>query len=62
MVNHAVPFVYKHRLSTVLAADQILVIDNGSIAEIGKHEELIRIEGLYKRLFDTQFKAQLQKI
>lgn len=51
-------FVIAHRLSTVLAADQIFVIENGHIEEMGRHEELIKREGLYKKLYDTQFRAQ----
>lgn len=50
-------FVIAHRLSTVLAADQIFVIENGAIAESGNHEELIRKEGLYQKIYKTQFKG-----
>jgi len=50
-------FVIAHRLSTVLAADQIFVIENGTVAEFGKHEELIKKEGLYRQIYDTQFKG-----
>lgn len=50
-------FVIAHRLSTVLAADQIFVIENGTIAESGNHEELLRKKGLYRQIFDTQFKG-----
>ena len=53
-------FVIAHRLSTVLAADQIFVIENGTVAEIGKHEELIRNEGFYRRIYNTQFKVQVK--
>ncbi|MDC0835114.1 ABC transporter ATP-binding protein [Geitlerinema sp. CS-897] len=42
--------VIAHRLSTVRDADKIIVLDNGRIAEIGSHEELLRGEGLYRRL------------
>lgn len=51
-------FVIAHRLSTVLAADQILVIENGTIAESGNHEELIKQDGLYREIYYTQFKVQ----
>jgi ATP-binding cassette subfamily B protein len=60
LLNNRTSFVIAHRLSTVLAADQIFVIDNGVVAEIGRHEELIEGEGLYKMLYDTQFKGQLE--
>jgi len=51
-------FVIAHRLSTVLASDQILVIENGTIAESGNHEELIKQDGLYRRIYNTQFIIQ----
>ena len=44
-----------HRLSTVLAADQILVIDRGRIVERGRHAELLALGGLYARLYREQF-------
>lgn len=47
--------VIAHRLSTVLAADHILVIEAGSVVERGTHSELLAMEGLYARLYSTQF-------
>ncbi|MGB5437091.1 MAG: ATP-binding cassette domain-containing protein, partial [Maribacter sp.] len=47
-------FVIAHRLSTIRKADQILVIENGSIAEEGTHDELIAKEGRYYNLFTYQ--------
>jgi ATP-binding cassette subfamily B protein len=46
--------VIAHRLSTVMEADQILVINNGIVAERGRHEELISKGGLYSELFVRQ--------
>jgi ATP-binding cassette, subfamily B, bacterial MsbA len=44
-----------HRLSTVLSADQIIVMDSGRIKEIGTHAELLDKSGYYRRLYDHQF-------
>ncbi|MHB8073092.1 ABC transporter ATP-binding protein [Desulfosporosinus fructosivorans] len=58
LLSNRTSFVIAHRLSTVLASDQILVIENGMVAEHGKHEELVHKEGLYQQLYETQFKSQ----
>ena len=50
--------VVAHRLSTVKRADQILVIQDGKIAESGNHMELLSHNGLYRQLYDIQFKNQ----
>jgi len=44
-----------HRLSTILAADVIFVMDRGRLVERGSHAELLRGEGIYRRLYDEQF-------
>jgi len=53
--------VIAHRLSTIRSADQILVIDNGRIVEQGTHETLLKQNGLYTKLYRTQFETKKSK-
>jgi len=55
-------FVIAHRLSTVRRADRIVVIENGAIADIGSHEDLMTKLGTYRRLYDLQFADFEQKM
>ena len=47
-------FVIAHRLSTIIDADKIIVLDNGTIIEIGSHQELINKKGLYAEMWIRQ--------
>ena len=40
-----------------MQADQILVLDNGRVAELGTHDELIQKDGIYKRIYDIQMSS-----
>jgi len=55
-------FVIAHRLSTVRRADRIVVIENGAIADIGTHEDLMTKLGTYRRLYELQFADLEQKL
>ena len=50
-------FVIAHRLSTVVHADKILVLNDGQIVESGTHQELLKNEGLYQKLCQMQFRS-----
>ncbi len=54
-------FVIAHRLTTIHNADRIYVIDKGKIIQSGNHDELIKLDGLYKRLYSIQFKENKLK-
>ncbi|MCT8136952.1 ABC transporter ATP-binding protein [Anaerobacillus sp. CMMVII] len=54
LAKNRTTFIVAHRLSTVTNADRIVVLENGTIVEIGTHEELINKKGSYWRLFEVQ--------
>ncbi|OGC09151.1 ABC transporter ATP-binding protein [candidate division WOR-1 bacterium RIFOXYC2_FULL_37_10] len=56
LMKNRTTIVIAHRLSTVQHADKIIVLDQGKIIESGKHEELLAKDGLYKKLYEMQFK------
>lgn len=60
IMKNRTSIVIAHRLSTVLAADHILVMKNGIVAEQGTHKELLAREGVYKELYETQFQRVLE--
>ena len=54
--------VIAHRLSTVLHADRIVVLDRGRIVQVGPHERLLAEGGLYRRLYETQFRSAVRAL
>jgi ATP-binding cassette subfamily B protein len=61
LVSNCTSFIIAHRLSTIKHADRILLIDDGKIAEMGTHGELLHARGQYYRLYTQQFRRQLER-
>lgn len=61
LVEDKIGLFISHRYSSVKFADKIMVFDNGQIIEMGSHEELINLNGLYKDLYDTQVNALVRE-
>lgn len=59
MMQDRTTIVIAHRLTTILKADCILVVKDGVIAEQGTHDELLEKNGIYKELYETQFRQIL---
>ena len=51
---HGTTILIAHRITTLMNADQIMVLDHGEVVQLGTHQELSQQEGIYKRIFDMQ--------
>jgi ATP-binding cassette subfamily B protein len=60
LLNNCTSFVIAHRLSTIKKAHRILVIEDGRIAEIGTHVDLLKVKGKYFQLYTRQFRHQME--
>ncbi|HYV94672.1 MAG TPA: ABC transporter ATP-binding protein [Chitinophagales bacterium] len=58
LIQGRTSIIIAHRLSTIQHADKILVLDKGEVKEIGSHEELLAMNGFYRKLYELQFKRK----
>jgi ATP-binding cassette subfamily B protein len=61
MLHGRTSIVIAHRLSTIQSADKIIVLHKGEIRETGNHQELLALNGIYRRLYELQYKDQEKK-
>jgi ATP-binding cassette, subfamily B, bacterial len=61
LLHERTSIVIAHRLSTIMAADEILVMQNGEIVERGIHRKLLTRNGVYHKLYETQFRRALEE-
>ena len=62
LMKNSTSFIIAHRLSTIKKANRIIVIEDGQIAEIGSHSELLKKGGKYYRLYTKQFRDQMEQV
>ncbi len=61
LLKNRTALVVAHRLSTIISSDEIAVIENGTIASMGTHENLIKASDTYRKFFETQFRVPLKE-
>ena len=61
LMNNRTTLVIAHRLSTIINADRIVILHNGKVADIGTHKNLLKKSGIYKDLYELQFKNKNAK-
>jgi ATP-binding cassette, subfamily B, bacterial len=60
LMKNRTAFIIAHRVQSIMNADLILVFDKGEICQSGKHEELVKQEGIYRQIFDIQTRIEVE--
>jgi subfamily B ATP-binding cassette protein MsbA len=58
LMQNRTTFVIAHRLSTIMHADKIVVLESGRVVEVGTHQQLLQSSGLYRKLYEMQFRDE----
>ena len=61
LIHGRTTFVIAHRLTTIVGADKIVVIENGCVRAVGSHADLLRRDDLYRKLYGIQFNYGVMK-
>ena len=61
LISNKTALIIAHRLSTVIDADRIVIINNGEVVDAGKHSTLIKNSKIYRHLHEFQFKTKNEK-
>ena len=60
LMKNRTTFIIAHRIQSIMAADLILVMDKGRVVQMGKHDELINQEGIYRQIFEIQTRIEVE--
>ena len=62
MVKGRTTIAIAHRLSTLRKADRLIVLDKGEVIEEGGHDQLMALQGVYRRMYDTQARQAMDAV
>jgi ATP-binding cassette subfamily B protein len=60
LMENRTTFIIAHRIQSVMNADLILVMDKGAVVQMGRHEELVAQDGMYRRIYDIQTRIDIE--
>jgi ATP-binding cassette, subfamily B, bacterial len=58
LIENRSTFIIAHRIQSVMNADLILVLDKGQIVQMGKHDELVEQDGIYRKIYEIQTRVE----